>query len=53
MQSLSIVLMCIAAAVGYGIVHDQVTARVCVLGGTEPRGWHDSLAGTRVIKIRK
>jgi hypothetical protein len=29
-QSLGIVLMCVAAAVGYGIAHDQVTARVCV-----------------------
>ncbi len=30
MQSIGIVLMCIAAAVCYGIAHDQVTARVCV-----------------------
>ena len=30
MQSLGIVLMCMVAAVCYGIVHDQVTARVCV-----------------------
>jgi hypothetical protein len=30
MQSLRIVLMCVAAAVVYGIAHDQVTARVCV-----------------------
>jgi hypothetical protein len=29
MQSTSIVLMCLAAAVGYGIAHDQITARVC------------------------
>jgi hypothetical protein len=29
-QSLAIVLMCVVAAVTYGIVHDQVTARVCV-----------------------
>src|SRR4051812_43518421 len=29
-QSLGIVLMCIAAAACYGIAHDQVTARVCV-----------------------
>src|SRR5262249_39988177 len=29
-QSLAIVLMCVAAAVCYGIAHDQVTARVCV-----------------------
>jgi hypothetical protein len=29
-QSLAIVLMCVCAAVGYGIAHDQVTARVCV-----------------------
>lgn len=30
MQSLSIVLMCVATAVGYGIAHDQVTARICI-----------------------
>ena len=30
MQTLGIVLMCVVAAVCYGIVHDQVTARVCV-----------------------
>ncbi|WP_425615267.1 hypothetical protein NA78x_005182 [Anatilimnocola sp. NA78] len=30
MQSLGIVLTCVAAAIAYGIVHDQVTARVCV-----------------------
>ncbi len=30
MQSLGIVLMCMASAVVYGIAHDQVTARVCV-----------------------
>jgi hypothetical protein len=30
MQSLGIILMCIFAAVLYGIAHDQVTARVCV-----------------------
>ncbi|MCG3134331.1 MAG: hypothetical protein HMLKMBBP_01636 [Planctomycetes bacterium] len=30
MQSLGIVLMCVVAAVCYGIAHDQVTARVCV-----------------------
>jgi hypothetical protein len=30
MQSLGIVLMCVAAAVLYGIAHDQITARVCV-----------------------
>jgi hypothetical protein len=30
MQSFGIVLMCIVAAVAYGIAHDQVTARVCV-----------------------
>jgi drug/metabolite transporter superfamily protein YnfA len=29
-QSLGIVLMGVVAAVGYGIAHDQVTARVCV-----------------------
>jgi hypothetical protein len=29
-KSLGIVLLCIAAAVAYGIVHDQVTARICV-----------------------
>ena len=30
MQSLGIVLMCVVAAVCFGIAHDQVTARVCV-----------------------
>ena len=30
MKSLGIVLMCIFAAVCYGIAHDHVTARVCV-----------------------
>jgi hypothetical protein len=30
MQALGIVLVSILAAVVYGIVHDQVTARVCV-----------------------
>jgi hypothetical protein len=30
MQALGIVLTCILAAVLYGIVHDQITARVCV-----------------------
>jgi hypothetical protein len=29
-HSLGIVLMCVVAAVCYGIAHDQVTARVCV-----------------------
>jgi hypothetical protein len=29
MESLKIVLLSIAAAVGYGIVHDQITARIC------------------------
>jgi hypothetical protein len=30
MQSLKIIFLCIAAAILYGIVHDQVTARICV-----------------------
>jgi hypothetical protein len=30
MQSLLIILVCVLSAVAYGIVHDQVTARVCV-----------------------
>ncbi len=30
MESLKIVALCIAAAIVYGILHDQVTARVCV-----------------------
>jgi hypothetical protein len=30
MRSLAIIALCIASAVVYGIVHDQVTARVCV-----------------------
>ncbi len=30
MKAVAIVLLCIAMAILYGIVHDQVTARVCV-----------------------
>ncbi|EEF58255.1 hypothetical protein [Pedosphaera parvula] len=30
MEFLKIVLTCILAAVGYGVIHDQFTARVCV-----------------------
>lgn len=30
MESLKIILLSIAAAVTYGIVHDQITARICV-----------------------
>ena len=30
MESLKIVLACVAAAVIYGIVHDQFTARICI-----------------------
>jgi len=30
MESVKIVLLCVVAAIVYGILHDQVTARVCV-----------------------
>src|SRR3954463_4822555 len=30
MQVIAIVFLCMAAAVIYGILHDQVTARICV-----------------------
>jgi hypothetical protein len=30
LESLKIILLCIEAAIVYGILHDQVTARVCV-----------------------
>lgn len=30
MQSLAIIFLCLVSAVGYGILHDQITARVCV-----------------------
>jgi hypothetical protein len=30
MRALGIVTLCVTAAVAYGIVHDQITARVCV-----------------------
>ncbi len=30
LESLKIILLCIVAAIVYGILHDQVTARVCV-----------------------
>src|SRR5215475_10424584 len=29
-QTLKIILTCVAAAIIYGIVHDQVTARICI-----------------------
>ena len=30
MQSLAIILLCVGSAVSYGIVHDQITARICI-----------------------
>lgn len=30
MQFVAIVILCIASAIAYGILHDQITARVCV-----------------------
>ncbi len=30
MEFAKIIGLCILAAIGYGIVHDQVTARICV-----------------------
>ena len=30
MQFIAIVALCVLAAVTYGVIHDQVTARVCV-----------------------
>jgi hypothetical protein len=30
MQSAAIIVLCIVAACAYGIVHDQVTARICI-----------------------
>jgi hypothetical protein len=30
MQTVSIVITCVMAACGYGIVHDQITARICI-----------------------
>ena len=30
MQALLIILLCIFAAIVYGIIHDQITARVCI-----------------------
>jgi hypothetical protein len=29
-QAIAIILLSIASAVGYGIVHDQITARICI-----------------------
>jgi hypothetical protein len=43
MKSIGIVLMCIVAAVIYGIVHDQITARICVEYFTIG---HENLFGT-------
>lgn len=30
MQAILVVLLCVTSAVAYGVVHDQITARVCV-----------------------
>lgn len=30
MEAIKIAVMCIAAAIVYGIIHDQITARICV-----------------------
>lgn len=30
MQAIRIILLCICSAIFYGIVHDQITARICV-----------------------
>ena len=30
MQSILVILLCIGSAICYGIVHDQITARICV-----------------------
>ena len=30
MPSIRIILLCIAAAVFYGLIHDQITARICI-----------------------
>ena len=29
-ESLKIILACIVAAIGYGVIHDQFTARICI-----------------------
>jgi H+/Cl- antiporter ClcA len=30
MQTLAIIVFCVIAACGYGIIHDQITARICI-----------------------
>src|SRR4029077_1503393 len=29
-ENLKIILLCVAAAIAYGVAHDQITARVCL-----------------------
>jgi len=50
MEYIKIVLLAIAAAISYGILHDQITVRVCIEyftigsqwgGGSSPRGGLD------------
>jgi hypothetical protein len=43
-ESLRIVAVCTLAAVGYGILHDLVTAHVCVEYFTE---WHPQMVSSR------
>src|ERR1700721_3242938 len=44
LESLEIVLVCVAAAICYGIVHDQFTARICIEYFTV---FHPQLFGTQ------
>jgi hypothetical protein len=30
MEAIKIILLCVAAAIIYGVIHDQITARICV-----------------------
>jgi hypothetical protein len=43
-ESLRIVAVCMLAAVGYGILHDLITAHVCVEYFTE---WHPQIVSSR------
>jgi len=51
-QAATIVALCIGAAVGYGIVHDQVTARVCLEYFTVGHGWETDLTSPTLIGLR-
>lgn len=47
-----IVALCVGAAVAYGVVHDQMTARVCLEYFTVGHGWETDWTSPTLIALR-